>query len=171
MMMIIISRRPNWAWYLVVTVLLVGCASNPPFDATAVETALTPAAALANPVESKGSLVIWGGTVVEARNLEGFTELEVLSYPLEDNQRPNLDQVPQGRFKARRPGYLETVDFAPGRQVTVKGTVDEPLTGTVGEASYQFAVVDVQQIELWNRRSRLESQPQVHFGIGVVIGN
>lgn len=165
-------RRP---WFrigcLAAIMLATACASHPPFEDAAVATSLTPEAVLAKPLQSKGSLVLWGGTIVAARNLEGYTELEVLSYPLKENQRPDLEQVPQGRFKARRPGYLETVDFAPGRQVTVKGQVNEPVTGSVGETSYQFAVIDVQQIELWARHNSLESRPQVYFGLGVVIGN
>ena len=150
----------------------VGCASNPaPFEVAGANPNLTPAKVVERGAATRGNVVIWGGTIVDAKNLDRYTELEVLAYPLQSNQRPDLDQAPLGRFRAQREGYLETVDYAPGREVTVKGAVEDPVSGKVGDSSYEFAVVDVHQIELWDRRQETYSEPQVHFGIGVVFGN
>jgi outer membrane lipoprotein len=154
------------------TLLLVSaCASTPRFDQTGVNLSLAPKVAAAQPTGGKNNRIIWGGTIVESHNEIEFTELEVLAYPLDAQQRPKSSSTPEGRFRARRNGYLETADYAPGREITLTGVLQNPVADRVGEASYVFPVVEVDQLQLWNRETAAYSNPNVHFGIGVVIGN
>jgi outer membrane lipoprotein len=160
-----------WSTFLLMLAMLASCASAPRFDTDGINQALTPQSAAAQASGDMGNRVIWGGTIVAAHNETQYTELEVLAYPLDGSQRPRLGQRPEGRFRARWNGYLETADYAPGRQLTVKGSLLAPVAGTVGEAGYVFPVVAAEQLELWSQAPASGGRPNVHFGIGVVIGN
>jgi len=149
---------------------LAGCAGGPRYDTRQVNTALTPAQVVAAPDAHVGAQVIWGGLIVTTRNQPGYTEMEILSYPLDSAQRPDIRLSAQGRFIARYSGYLEGVDYAPGRQITLKGQVVKILAGKVGEAPYNFPLIQADNVYLWPIESRTySSQPQFHFGVGVIF--
>lgn len=65
-----------------------------------------------------------GGVIVGLENLKQSTELQIIAYPLARNGRPDTDEPPVGRFIAVSAGYLESGDYARGRQVTVTGEID-----------------------------------------------
>jgi outer membrane lipoprotein len=154
-------------------VLLLGlaaCASGPRYDTSQVDTRLSAAQLAAAPATHSGARVIWGGVIITTRNQPGYTEMEVLSYPLNSSQRPDTTLGEQGRFLVRHNRYLEAVDYAPGRQLTVKGTFEKVLEGKVGEAPYSFPVVRSDDVYLWPRNGSAPSSPRVHFGVGVIFG-
>ena len=76
--------------------LLTACASSP-FTQEGVNRSLSPALANANPAYH-GQTAIWGGLIIQARNMKDKSEIEVLSYPLDTNGEPNRTTEPQGRF-------------------------------------------------------------------------
>ncbi len=153
----------------VVLALVAACASGPRYDTAQVDSSLTPAKA-ATSDEFVGRRVLWGGVIVAVRNLAETTEMELLAYPLNDDQRPQTDQPAAGRFLVRHPGYLEAVDYAPGRRLTVLGTLQKRVAGKVDEAPYTYPVLTSEQLYLWPRDSGQPSEPQFHFGIGVIFG-
>jgi outer membrane lipoprotein len=167
-MIMTVSRK---LFVLLAVLLIAGCATKPRFETTAINTDVTPQMALRNFNAAQGREVLWGGVVVNSSNLADATQIEVLAYPLDDRQRPNTDRSPIGRFLAVNPGYLETADFAPGRLITVRGTVEDQMTGKIGEASYTYPVVEMTDNQLWQREQTADfSRPRVNFGIGVMIG-
>ena len=113
--------------------LLSGCASTPDFNTAQVDHSLTPQGAVAEPAINIGKMALWGGTIIDTRNLTEATRLEVLAYPLDGSHRPLLESKPLGRFIIMSPGYLEPNAYAAGRLVTVLGTVVESQTGKIGE--------------------------------------
>lgn len=147
--------------------LLAACATTPPFDLTNVDTALTPVQAVADIGTARGHRVEWGGVIVAAKNLSDRTDLEVLAYPLDRSARPELGKKDLGRFILRQRGYLETVDYAPGRLVTAVGTVMEIKAGLVGEAPYRFAVLGVEQLHLWRKQPETGAESSFRLGIGI----
>lgn len=151
-----------------IVMLLAGCASAPPLDTDGVNRMLTPLVAASSSGQLAGQRVVWGGTIVQARNLRDRTELEVLAYPLDAGLSPDTSAQAQGRFLANKAGYLETVDYAPGRDVTLVGTVRGVRSGKVGATRYRFPVVTVQQLYLWPVRAGRQG-PNVHFGVGVGV--
>lgn len=156
----------------VLPLLLVACASKPPrFPVSDVEAGLTPQAAL-HAEEAQGRRVLWGGVIVNTSNLADSTQIEVLAYPLDKNQRPDVDKTPSGRFLAVQEGYLETADYSVGRQLTVQGRLLEPARGKVGEADYTYPVVRIEDVQLWRLepRASYDNRPRVNFGFGVMIG-
>lgn len=113
--------------------------------------------------------VFWGGVILGTQNLEAATQLEVMAYPLDRRQRPMLGRDPEGRILVRYEGFLEPVDYAEGRSISLLGEISGVTNGTVGEAQYNYPTVDASDIHLWNE-SELNSKPRVSFGIGVNIG-
>ncbi len=118
-----------------------------------------------------GSSVNWGGKIVAIKNLKNRTILEVLAFPLNDSGRPILNNASLGRFQAEQPEYLEPLEYAPGRLVTISGKFQGLRTGRVGESSYRFPLVATKQLLLWPRNSyHTQRDPRVNFGIGVGSG-
>jgi outer membrane lipoprotein len=158
-------------WLLLLSVvMLAACASTPEFNTEGVNMNLTPKMAAAEREALKGKQVLWGGVIIASTNLKEATQLEILAYPLDDSQRPNTSDKALGRFLALQPGYLETTDYAQGRQITVKGMLGETRTGRVGESEYIYPVVNINQLYLWPKEGEY-IEPQIQFGIGVIFSN
>lgn len=146
--------------------LLAGCAS-PVFRPEGAAVGLTPDDAVAQFARAEGRRVIWGGVVVESRNLAESTELVVLGFPLSRSQRPQARSKPVGRFIVRYPGYLETAVYEPDRLVTVDATVVGLDTRPVGEARYRYPVARADAVHLWPEDERSESRVRLGIGIGI----
>lgn len=153
---------------LLLCLAVMGCATGPKFSAEGVDAAITPQYAAANIDATRERHVIWGGLILTSANLKDRSQIEVLSYPLDSDQRPNVGVQPGGRFLIVQDGYLETADYFPGRVISVRGTVKTTQTGQVGEVSYTYPVVQPQEIYLW-RRDGSRVEPSVHFGVGISI--
>ena len=90
-----------------------------------------------------------GGVIVGLENLKQSTELQIIAYPLARNGRPDTDEPPVGRFIAVSAGYLESGDYARGRQVTVTGEIDRLREGKSGSGGLSLPVLLTQKIQLW----------------------
>ena len=151
--------------------VLVACASTPPIlDTEGVTRSLSPQQYSAGDMTAGGETpLLWGGVIVSTANLSDYTQLEVLSYPLK-GLRPDTTKTPTGRFLIHHQGYLETIDYASGREVSAVGLVTEMQEQKVGEASYQFPVLADQQLHLWPV-AKPQQEPRLNFGFGVVLSN
>jgi len=149
--------------------LLTACASGPRYPTEGVELSLTPQQAITEESLMRGKTILWGGMIINSSNLASQSRLEILAYPLDGSQYPQTDSAPLGRFLVIKNGYLETVDYAPGRLVTVRGPLSGSQSGKVGETNYTYPLVRAQNLYLWPRAGR--SEPRVHFGVGVVFGH
>lgn len=147
--------------------LLAACSTSP-FEPEAADVAsLGPGDALSAP-ERTGAEVIWGGRVVGITNAAGYTEIEMLALPLDRSDRPR-DRAEGGvRFVIRHPGFLEPMNYAPGRLVTALGRFSGIEPRSVGEFDIDQPVLESRRIELWpDDDSRRDSG--LNFGIGVGI--
>lgn len=160
--------RPSWQALLALA-LLSGCASGPVLDAGGVDPGLTPSTVTRHAV---GRRVLWGGGIISSVNRERSTELEVLAYPLRENQRPDDRAAPLGRFLVLHPSYLETLDYSQGRRVTVRGRVAEVRQAEVGRAPRALPVVESEAIHLWpvGQDYAWRSWP-VQIGFGIWVSN
>lgn len=152
--------------FLSIPVLLVSCASTPEFDTSRVDRSLTPRSVIAEVEFSKNKIALWGGTILDTRNLKDSTQIEVLAYPLNTYERPLLDRQPLGRFIIQHHDYLEPASYAAGRLVTVKGKIVEIQSGKVGESTYSYPVIDSQQLHLWSTDTQ-RSRTSFHIGVGI----
>jgi len=148
------------------TLLAGGCAT--PYDIGGADPRVTPQEAARDVPGMLNHNVAWGGLIANAKNLKDTTELEVVGYPLDSENRPDRDAAPTGRFIVIHAGYLETADFTPGRLITAVGLVTGTRTGTVGEAKYVYPVLKASRMRLWPPYAG-RSQPSFQFGVGVGI--
>jgi outer membrane lipoprotein len=144
------------------------CATSPKFEVSGVDLGLTPQQAAAKGNVVKGSSVLWGGVIIASANLKALTQFEILAYPLDSKQRPDLDQSPLGRFLAQQTGYLETTDYSEGRLITISGVLKENRSGRIGETDYTYPVLEMDKHYLWPKRN-VSAEPSIHFGIGVIF--
>lgn len=149
--------------------LMVACAATPKFDESIYATGLTPSEVVAGIDAAQGDAVMWGGAIVNSVNTDKGTQLEVLAYPLNRQQRPNEKEPAWGRFLAVKDGYLETMDFAQGRQVTVIGTITGLQQGKIGDAAYTYPLVKIDDVFLWPVE-QASSGPRFSIGVGVGVG-
>ena len=133
---------------LLIAMLLAGCVASP-FEKRGREiSALTPSEALSRP-EAQGDLVLWGGRVVGVVNTGEVTELEVLALPLRTGDMPDRNADGSVRFVIRHDGFLEPMNFSPGRFVTAMGRFVEIEERSVGAFPLRHPVVESVQLELW----------------------
>lgn len=152
--------------FLALVAVLTSCASTPDFDITQVDQSLTPKSVISEAEINRGKTVLWGGTILDTRNLKDATNIEVLAYPLDTSQRPLLESKPLGRFIIVHQGYLEPASYAQGRVLTVLGKVSGSRSGNVGESTYIFAVISSEQLYLWSPDSG-RNQTRFHLGVGI----
>jgi len=150
---------------VVFSMLLGGCAGSPDYANYGAEAALTPQRVSARPQLGVGKQVLWGGVIMKTVNLKDRTQIEVLAFPLNSRERPNIDQPPLGRFIFEKRGYLEPANYASQRQITVLGTVTGTLPGQVGESDYNYPLVTPRQHTLWPY-DRGYTGSNIRFGIG-----
>ncbi|MCW8917538.1 MAG: Slp family lipoprotein [Gammaproteobacteria bacterium] len=155
---------------LLLLLLLGGCSSKPLLPTEGINSELTAQQVVDSGKGMVGSRVLWGGVIVAVTNLRERTRLEVLAYPLDSTQRPQTDKAAGRRFLAYYPGYLESADYAAGRQVSLVGTVSGIEEAPLGEHRYRYPVVDSEKLHLWPVEAP-QSEPKVRFGIGVILHN
>jgi outer membrane lipoprotein len=152
---------------LACALLLTACAAPRPLvDRTLVTARVTPEEVTIETL-SDGQVVNWGGQVIELRSRDEGTEIEVLSYPVRNSGRPDDLADSDGRFIALKRGEVDPLLFAPGRMVTVIGTLTRIEQGNIGDRSLSIPVIEV--IEL-SRVPERRDTVQPYFSIGVGIG-
>ena len=158
---------PPLAALLALSFLLAGCATPLAFDPAEVATKLAPWQAAEGPAQS--AMVIWGGAILEVRNLEKQTEIEVLAYPLDRRQRPLPDAPSQGRFIVVLEGFAEPADFPADALLTLKGHLFGTREGRIQQSVYRFPIVREANIHVWTR-AELERRVHSHWTFGLGVG-
>ena len=162
--------RASRAAALAAALALGACASTPiDLDERGVEPEPVVASQVADDAGLARGTVLWGGTIIGSANLDSGSQLEVLAHPLDRTQRPQVGLPSQGRFLVESDDYLEPLDFAEGRQVTVLGALDRLDEVRVGEARRELPVVRATDLHLW-RGDGTRGRTGFTFGIGVGSG-
>ena len=152
---------------LALALALSACATVKPAFETLPASSVPPPFEVAQGVSSYiDQPVVWGGMIIEVRNFERHSEFEILAFPLDDKQRPMLEQRDHGRFIAIVPGYVEAGDWPMGRYLSLIGRVTGERRGAVRQAEYVYPEIDVDRMHLWPRDFR-RSGPRISVGIGV----
>ncbi len=149
--------------------LLAACASSP-LQTDAEDVAPFGPAHVLSGEATAGDRVIWGGRIAAIRNLADYTEITVVSYPLDRGDRPRIHQEPGVRFVLRQAGFLEPVQFMPGRYLSVLGQVAGLESSPVGDHWMEMPVLEAEQIHLWPADvSRWQSQTRFSVGVGISL--
>jgi outer membrane lipoprotein len=146
---------------------LAGCAT--PVFKDAPPAAATPAEIAAAPERYHGLDIVWGGKIVDVRNLPDSTEVQIVAYPLDSAQRPDPNAPTLGRFIVTLPGYIEPFDFPAGRFVTLRGQIAGSRTLPIDEHDLVLPVVADASVHHWPVNFPYE-EPRVHFSLGVGVG-
>ncbi|KRE89370.1 hypothetical protein ASG87_03250 [Frateuria sp. Soil773] len=149
---------------------LAACAPAPIYQPAAGTVAAAPFEVARSPERFAGQPVIWGGRIVQVKNLADHSEVELLAYPLDSSQRPKANDSGNGRFIAVMSGYVEPLDYPPGAMMTVNGRLDGSRAGKVGQADYVFPLVGVAQSHVWTAAEMNKGRNNVNFGVGVGVG-
>jgi len=116
-----------------------------------------------NPDAYRGSVVIVGGTIVNAVNKNEGTYLEVAEKPLNYRGVPKYSDSSYGRFIIVYPGFLDSALFSKGRHVTVAGEVIGTRIQKLDEMDYSYLFLKSIEIHLAGPDRGIP----VYFGIGV----
>ena len=145
-------------WYSKVQVLLLGflltgvsgCVSYPVSKSLrerAQPVALAQAAQ--NPNASKGTVVIWGGRIIQTVNDTNGSAIYVLELPLTRDERPVRHAVPRGRFIVRSSRFLDPEFFRAGRLITVAGEIAGVETHPLQKVQYVYPVLAAKELHVW----------------------
>lgn len=143
--------KPIRLLWIVFLLYLTGCAH--PISGKfrdQVDPDLTLSQILQSPNNYVGKKVVLGGTIVLTRNLENVTEIEVVEKDLDCFGYPSDGDASRGRFLFRNRGYLEAKIFAKDRIVIGGGTIVATKSGKIGEADYEYPVIEVEELKLWD---------------------
>lgn len=138
---------------LILALILTLCACAPPKALRGEYSGLTPQQAVS---AAPGQAVRWGGMILSMQNDSSETCFEVLSKPLNANARPTSRDQDQGRFLACYPGYRDPEVYAPGREITVVGSLSGVDTRKVGEFEYPYPTVEIDDIHLWAEHNEVQ---------------
>jgi outer membrane lipoprotein len=135
-----------------------------------VDTSATFARVAKSPDTYKGKTVLFGGDIIETKNLADKTVIVVLQRPLGRRGQPGAGDVSEGRFIIQAPGFLDPAIYSPGRKITVAGMVAGKEERLLGEIEYTYPIIEKRELYLWPEEEAASAQPQTHFGIGIGIG-
>ncbi len=160
---------------LALALVLTGCAVSPfnKIGLEQVDRRITYAQAVQTPDAVRNRQVVFGGSIISTRNLANQTEITVLAYPLDDTDRPVISATPLGRLIFVHPGYLESVQYAPGRLLSARGTLAGVQAQPLEENTYTYPVLEVRELYLWSENDEIPSQGYfpswLNIGVGVVL--
>lgn len=156
------------------SLLLSACAVSP-FNKVGlgqIDRTVSYTQAVQNPLAVRGHQVLFGGSIVSTQNFTDHTEITLLAYPLDKADRPITSAAPSGRFIVLHPGYLEGMHYAPGRLLSVRGTLQGVQVQPLGQNKYNYPLLDSRELYLWpadDMPPQGHFPPWLHIGIGVVL--
>ncbi|MCG3112968.1 MAG: Slp family lipoprotein [Candidatus Manganitrophus sp. SB1] len=119
-----------------------------------------------NPESYKGKRILVGGEIIEIRNLQNKTEIEILQKPLGRDRAPITVDESGGRFVLIHPSFLDPSVFRSGRRLTAVGLVEGGRSEQVGEAEMVQPVLQSEHIHLWPPGEGGRSEPSIGIGLG-----
>ena len=95
-----------------------------------------------------GKRVLFGGVIVVTRNIKHGTELEIVQKNIGPFGNLEAGDYSGGRFLFFSKGYLEPEIYASGRELIGVGKVTGQKLGKVGDYSYNFPIIEVEELHL-----------------------
>jgi outer membrane lipoprotein len=114
----------------------------------------------ADPDLYKGKLVILGGTIDQVTSVKQGTLIEVVQKPLDYWGKPRRTKKTGGHFLLLYPGYLNTMVYAPGREITVAAEVEGTGGKELESAAYDYLLVVSKELKLWKQERQTWNSPQ-----------
>jgi len=138
-----------------VMLFLQGCAfAISPDMASRADKTLTFEKLQADPDAFKGKIVILGGTITQITAMKQGTLIEVNQKRLDYWGQPERTKRTGGLFFVFQRGYLNTMAYAPGNDITIAGEVLGTGSPMIGDGQYDHPVVLTKELKLWGREPR-----------------
>jgi outer membrane lipoprotein len=133
-----------------IVLLLNGCTpAISPQLMDRVDRYLTYSSLAGNPDESRGKIVLLGGTIVQTIPKPNQTEIEIVQKQLSSAGEPYLTDKSEGRFLVVVDRFLDPAIYRSGRDITVAGEVQESVMRCLGEIDYRYPVITGMELYLW----------------------
>lgn len=130
--------------------LCTGCASNVPKALRSdVPETLSQRVVQAEPARYQGREVVWGGEILAVRNASLSTDVEIYGRPLAGDAEPRASGGDGVRFIARVDRFLDPAEYQPGKRMSVRGSLGDPVVRPVGEYIYRYPLVNATVFHLW----------------------
>lgn len=125
---------------------------------------------LENPEAYRGRIVMLGGDIIETQNFPEKTLIVVLQRSLGFRKKPATEDMSKGRFIISVQGFIDPAIYRPRRKVTVVGSVAGKEVRPLGEIEYTYPIIAKRELYIWPLEEFPETEPRVHFGVGIGIG-
>lgn len=139
---------------LLVPELYTGCASIPSRQFRQQVGAPIPFQELLEGDGHRGKRVILGGYILETVNELDGTRLTLLQAPLDSRNKPESQDLSQGRFVVQTEEFLDPAIYTKGRKLTVGGKVWGASPQLLGNVTYRYPVIKAEEIHLWPKERR-----------------
>jgi outer membrane lipoprotein len=113
----------------------------------------------AEPSSHKGKTVIFGGLIVQSRNVKTGTLIEIDQKELDYWGKPRRTDRSGGRFIVLQPRYLDILVYAPGREITVAGEVAGVEEKSLGQSGVLYPLINAREVKLWPREKPAREHP------------
>jgi outer membrane lipoprotein len=115
---------------------------------------------LDDPESASGKLLILGGTLVQTTTLKEGTLLEIAQKALDYWGKPVRTKRTGGTFFILYPGYLNTMVYVPGVDITIAGEVLGHTSTILGDQQYDHPVLLSKELKLWERERPSWDKPR-----------
>lgn len=139
----------NRSILLISVCLLSACSQLPPTIKNPPLYDVSYNEAIQNIANFKNAPVRWGGIIVDVENEQDFSLVQVLSYPLGSNGRPQTEQPNQGRFLIKSVEFLDPAVYVKNAEITVAGTLIGDLKRTIGKRIMYLPLLSATVTYLW----------------------
>lgn len=149
----------RYSVFLIPAVMLSACSSKiPPDIRQSLEGAPGVAEVHEQPNLYRSQKIRWGGVILQTENKAKVSSITIVAFPLGRRGNPQLSDQSEGRFIAVINEFVEPLVYGRDREITVTGTLVGTQTAKVGEFSYQYPVVDVENYYLWPPKAEIEEK-------------
>jgi len=128
------------------------------------------AAVRENPEANLGKILLLGGLIVGERVEPEGSTLEIFRWQLDRWGEPVAIDEAAGRFLATTERLLDPAVYAPGRLVTLTGTVTGRETRPLGQISYTYPIFHIEEIYLWDTPFRYGLYPHPNIYVPYYVG-
>jgi outer membrane lipoprotein len=104
---------------------------------------------LRNPEAYEGRSVILGGYILETTTGPDESALTILETPLDFRLEPKGKDLSEGRFLIRSRKFLDPAIYSKDRKVTVGGVVTGTRQEKLGDATYDYPVIEAEELYIW----------------------
>ena len=166
------------AFVLVLTAISVGLSgcSSPPISKDVREQArqVTFSQVRADPAGTRGTVVIWGGRIINVVNNTNASSIYIVGLPVKSNGKPMSEGPSPGRFVAATPNFLDPTMLPRNRRITVAGSLNGVSTERLGSMNYAYPVLEIKELHIWPLKSG-EDYPDysnyAYYGYGPAWNN